>query len=193
MYKQDIFQHTIAVSHRMLSKRPFLEQVKIICQHKPKAFLLREKDLSKNEYAALAQKVFSICQEYEVPCILHTYFEAAKELNCHAIHMPLPLLRIHKNELSGFSKIGTSIHSLEEAKEAQDLGATYCTAGHIFATDCKKDVPPRGLSFLHDVCQHTTIPVYAIGGIQCDPLQIEEVLHCGAKGVCIMSAMMRLD
>lgn len=193
MYKQDIFQHTIAVSHRKLSKRPFLEQVEIVCRHKPKAFLLREKDLSEKEYAVLAQDVLSICKKYQVPCILHTYFAVAQELGCDTIHLPLPLLRTHQNALSAFSKIGTSIHSLEEAKEAQALGATYCTAGHIYTTDCKKDIPPRGLTFLQEVCEHTTIPVYAIGGIQCNPLQIEEVLHCGAKGACIMSAMMQLD
>ena len=32
---------------------------------------------------------------------------------------------------------------LEEAKEAQDLGCTYITAGHIFLTDCKKGLPGR--------------------------------------------------
>lgn len=193
MYKPEMFQNTIAISHRMLSKHPFLEQVEIICQYKPKAFLLREKDLSEAEYAVLAQKVLAICHAYEVPCILHTYFTVAQELGCDAIHLPLPLLRIHKNELPAFSKIGTSVHSLEEAKKAQILGATYCTAGHIYATDCKKDLPPRGLSFLQDICEHTTIPVYAIGGIKCDPIQIEEVLSCGAKGACIMSGMMQLD
>lgn len=35
-------------------------------------------------------------------------------------------------------KIGCSIHSVEEAVEAQNLGASYITAGHIYATDCKK-------------------------------------------------------
>lgn len=193
MYKQDIFQNIIAVSHRKLSKHPFLEQVEIVCHHRPKAFLLREKDLSETEYAVLAQKVLSICHEYQVACILHTYFAVAQELGCDAIHLPLPLLRIHKNNLAAFSKIGTSIHSLEEAKEAETLGVTYCTAGHIYATDCKKDLPPRGLSFLQDVCDHATIPIYAIGGIKCDPIQIEEVLRYGAKGACIMSAMMQLD
>lgn len=37
-------------------------------------------------------------------------------------------------------KIGCSIHSVEEAVEAQKLGASYITAGHIYATDCKKDL-----------------------------------------------------
>lgn len=80
----------------------------------------------------------------------------------------------------------------EEAIEAQKLGATYISAGHIFATDCKKDLPPRGLEFLKEVCNSVTIPVYAIGGIKLSDVQMDEIIKCGAKGGCIMSGMMSL-
>ena len=132
------------------------------------------------------------CQRHNVSCILHTYFRAAKELGCNAIHLPLPLLRAHKEELSSFSHVGTSIHAPAEAEEAEKLGATYITAGHIYATDCKKGLPPRGLTFLEEVCRRVSIPVYAIGGIKINEKQLREVIDCGAKGGCIMSGMMQL-
>ena len=62
------------------------------------------------------------------------------------------------------------------------------SAGHIFATDCKKDLPPRGLEFLKEVCNSVTIPVYAIGGIKLSDVQMDEI----TKGGCIMSGMMSL-
>ena len=77
------------------------------------------------------------------------------------------------------------------ALKAEKLGATYLTAGHIYATDCKKGVPPRGLDFLRNVCEKVNIPVYAIGGIHVGTGQMEEVMKCGAKGGCIMSEMMK--
>ena len=43
--------------------------------------------------------------------------------------------------------IGTSVHAVEEVALAQNLGATYLIAGHIFQTDCKADLKPRGISF----------------------------------------------
>ena len=89
-------------------------------------------------------------------------------------------------------KIGCSIHSVEEGVEAQKLGASYITAGHIYATDCKKGLAPRGLEFLKKVCESVTIPVYAIGGIDVDGTRRDEVKMCGAAGSCIMSGMMRL-
>lgn len=79
--------------------------------------------------------------------------------------------KITDEEKKKFTKIGISIHSVEEAKEAEQLGASYLTAGHIYATDCKRGLPPRGLGFLKEVCREVSIPVYGIGGIKFDEEQ----------------------
>lgn len=86
-------------------------------------------------------------------------------------------------------RIGTSVHSVEEAVRAERLGASYLFAGHIFETDCKKGLAPRGLSFLEEVCKSVSIPVYALGGIndQTEPL----VRKTGAEGACRMSDYMK--
>ena len=91
-----------------------------------------------------------------------------------------------------FQRIGTSVHSVEDAKEAERLGVSYITAGHIYVTDCKKGLAPRGLGFLKDVCSTVNVPVYAIGGIKFDKKQWEELKQKGASGGCIMSGMMEL-
>ncbi len=134
---------------------------------------MREKDLTEKEYKDLAEKVLAICKEYQVPCILHTFYQVAMELPCDGLHLPLPLLRevTAGKSASGrwrekFAKLGTSVHSVEEAIEAEKLGATYITAGHVYATDCKKGLPPRGLLFLREVCEAVDISVYGIGGIK---------------------------
>lgn len=186
------YDHIIAVTNRRLCSRPFDEQLRRVCSCHPKALILREKDLTEEAYTQLAGEVLDICRSYDVTCILHTYPGAARRLGCRSIHMPLPLLRSCHRELSGFDIIGTSVHSPEEALEGETLGATYLTAGHIYATDCKKGVPPRGTDFLRKVCRVTALPVYAIGGIRPDGTQIKEILDCGARGGCIMSGMMRL-
>lgn len=186
------YKNIIAVTNRHLCSRPLPEQIRKICELSPKGIILREKDMSENEYKKLAEEVLSICEEYHVPCMLHTYINTAKELNHPAIHLPLPLLRKYQNELSFFSTIGTSIHSASEVLEAEHLGASYVTAGHIYTTDCKKGLEPRGLGFLCEVTGLARIPVYAIGGIQPGSGQIEEVMRHGADGGCIMSGMMHV-
>ena len=182
----------LAVTNRSLCIRPFPEQLKRVCSISPKAIILREKDLSEADYLTLAENCLTICRSYNVPLILHTHVRAARTLGCSAIHLPLPVLEGSQDKLDGFTDIGVSIHSVEDARRAEALGATYLTAGHIYSTDCKKGLPPRGLDFLQEVCRSVSIPVYAIGGIQIGTGQIRQVMECGAAGGCIMSGMMQL-
>lgn len=187
----------LAVTSRHLCSRPLPAQMERVCSLRPRAVILREKDLEEEEYARLAEEIMKICREHHIPCILHTFIDTARKLNCPAIHLPLALLRKYRNQLDSFTVTGTSIHSVEEAMEAQKLGATYITAGHIYATDCKKGLPPRGTDFLRSVCENVSIPVYAIGGIRLDGMQpdeeqMHEIMECGAAGGCIMSGMMEI-
>ena len=120
----------------------------------------------------MAKEVMNICSRYQVSCILHNFWETAIELECTSVHLPLPVLqKVTDEEKKKFTKIGISVHSVEEAKEAEQLGASYLTAGHIYATDCKKGLLPRGLEFLEEVCKEVNIPVYGIGGIKFDEEQ----------------------
>lgn len=188
----------IAVTNRKLSQRPFLEQIKRVCQLRPEAVILREKDLSETEYAKLAEEVYNITTSYDVRLIIHTYINVAKELGINTVHMSLHNMREYRKEFidnvnkTNNIKTGCSIHSVEEAVEARNMGASYITAGHVYATDCKKGLTPRGLDFLKNVCDSVDIPVYAIGGINIDDGRRKEVKKYGAAGSCIMSGMMKV-
>ena len=180
----------ICITNRKLCSNNFSDQIEMIASAHPKAIVLREKDLSEKEYEQLARQVMQICQKHGTQCILHSFSNVAIALGAEAVHMPLPLLqKMTPQEKSHFQIIGASCHSLEEAKEAQDLGCTYITAGHIFLTDCKKGLPGRGLPFLEEICKTVRIPVYAIGGISSQ--NMESVRKTGAAGACIMSGFMR--
>lgn len=180
----------ICITNRKLCSNNFSDQIEMIASAHPKAIVLREKDLSEKEYEQLARQVMQICQKHGTQCILHSFSNVAIALGAEAVHMPLPLLqKMTPQEKSHFQILGASCHSLEEAKEAQDLGCTYITAGHIFLTDCKKGLPGRGLPFLEEICKAVRIPVYAIGGISSQ--NIESVRKTGAAGACIMSGFMR--
>lgn len=188
----------IAVTNRRLSQRPFLEQIKRVCQLRPEAIILREKDLSETEYAKLAEEVYNITTSYDVRLIIHTYINVARELGINTVHMSLHNMREYRKEFidnvnkTNNIKTGCSIHSVEEAVEARNMGASYITAGHVYATDCKKGLAPRGLDFLKNVCDSVDIPVYAIGGIDIDDGRRKEVKKYGAAGSCIMSGMMKV-
>ena len=178
----------IAVTARRLCPRLLWEQIPYIAQAGIGKVMLREKDLSPDEYAPLAEKVCRACEQCGTTLIIHHFTDTARTLGVKNIHLPLPELT---GELCGeFDRVGTSIHSAEQRREAYELGADYVTAGHIFPTHSKKDLPPRGLAFLSDICRQSPLPVYAIGGIDIDKLP--SIARTGAFGACMMSAAMRL-
>jgi thiamine-phosphate diphosphorylase len=178
----------ILVTNRKLCMDGFLQRIQQLVKGKPDAIMLREKDLNFGEFEDLAEKVKGICDEAQVPLIINQNITVAAELKLQNIHFSISDLRKYQNDLFPFMNIGASVHSLSEAVEAQELGATHLIAGHIFSTDCKKGVPPRGLPFLKEICDSVSIPVFAIGGITKD--RVQDVLETGAKGVCIMSEAM---
>jgi len=178
----------ILVTNRKLCMDDFLLRIQQLATGKPHAIMLREKDLNQGEFEDLAKKVKGICEEVQVPLIINQNITAAVKLKLLNIHFSIGDLRKHQNDLLSFMNIGASVHSLSEAVEAQELGATYLIAGHIFSTDCKKGVPPRGLPFLKEICDSVSIPVFAIGGITKN--RVKDVLETGAIGVSIMSEAM---
>lgn len=181
----------ICVTDRLHCQGNFLERIEQIAKTLPYSIILREKDLQPNEYEQLALEVSRICDRYNVPFVLNSNINAANKIKVSNIHLPMEIYLKHRDELSNFKKIGVSVHSVEEAKLAESMGANHIIAGHIFSTDCKKGVPPRGLGFLRTVCTSVSIPVFAIGGINHN--NINDVLMSGAEGICLMSQLMKCD
>lgn len=193
----------IAVTNRRLCIRPFLQQIENLARDGVDAIVLREKDLPEQEYELLAGKVLSICKKYSVRCILHQNISVARRLGADSLHLSLAAVKeygrqewqavigdIERGERY-FKQIGFSVHSLEELELAQQLGAGYVFYGHVFATDCKKGIAPRGLRALHEICESAKVPVFAIGGISQE--NARQAVEAGASGVCVMSWGMQAD
>ena len=179
----------LCVTNRKLCREDFLARIERIAACHPAGIILREKDMKPEDYKELAAVVMKLCEQHGVKCILHSFSDVAISLQTDAIHMPLHLLReMSQEQKAHFTILGASCHSVEDASEAQALGCTYITAGHVFETDCKKGLPGRGLDFLRKVCATVDIPVYGIGGIDADNIAL--VRDAGASGACLMSSLM---
>lgn len=186
----------IAVTDSATCPRPLPKQIERLAkltELRPQAVILRAKSLDKAAYRTLALQAQQSCKVTGIPLILHSDWQLAHDLGISKLHLPLALLRqISEYERAYFTWLSTSIHSVGEAQEAQALGATVLIAGHIYTTQCKAGLAPRGLGFLQNVCSAVNLPVYAIGGISFDASQHAELQANGARGACVMSAYMRL-
>ncbi len=164
-----------------------MTRIEKIASAKPDRIIFRDKDCGDEEYVKFAFKVLEISDKYGVPCSMYFHPEIFSD-----IHWTMPMLQhIRLSDMNYLHVIGVSVHSVDEAKEAESKGVDYVTAGHIFETSCKPDLAPRGLEFLKQVCESVKIPVYAIGGI--NPHNIRQIVQAGADGACIMSGFMTCE
>ena len=120
----------IFVTNRKLCREDFLTRIERLAQSCPKAVILREKDLSPEEYTRLAAKVMEICRARGTLCILHTFADTAEKLHAAALHLSMDGLRkLDHQQRKKLSVLGASCHSAAEASEAEALGCTYRLQG----------------------------------------------------------------
>lgn len=175
----------ICITNRAICTGDFFETIEKACRTADMV-ILREKDLNEDEYTLTAEKVKNICRKNNTLFCISKFSDVAEKTGCDALQLSYSdFMKYTKKGI----RTGTSVHSLEEAVSAEKAGADFLIAGHIFETDCKKGVPPRGIKFLTEIIENVEIPVYAIGGINSD--NESSVYECGASGVCIMSGYMR--
>lgn len=202
------------VTNRRLSEDFFADVRRVAQSGKADKILLRESDLPEHEYEKLARKTLEIIAECGsgARLILHTHANAASKLGASELHLPFAkfasmsgeratnlrdLVKFDgassdKNEapsicasnLTQKLKIGVSVHSLDQALSAQELGADYVVAGHIFDTPSHALEQGRGLKFLREICENLSIKTYAIGGINFKNLS--EIKQVGAAGAYMM-------
>ena len=197
----------LIISNRKLCKNENLEKQleKIFINYEEKTkfkefqiegVILREKDLLEIDYLKLLKNVEKVVEKNNGKIIIHKNYDILKEKNKNVVGLHLSFetfLNLDENKIENlrqiYGKIGVSVHTLEEAKKSQDLGANYIIVGHIFNTDCKKGLKPKGLDFLKEIAKEIKIEVFAIGGI--DFNNYSEVIKTGVTGVCMMSGLMK--
>ena len=178
----------IAITNRHLVHRDYWDQLEQIVASPVESLVLREKDLSEDEYIDYAKKALSLCNIHGKQCILHNFGRVAVRLHIPRFQCSLDYLKTHTSISYYMSTLGVSVHTAEEAHEAEKLGATYVIAGHVFRTPSKEAYSPIGVSTVKDICNAVSVPVYALGGV--NPTTVGELKAAPVKGVALMSGIM---
>lgn len=182
----------IAITNRKLCAEPLPQRVAKLCDAGIDGVIVREKDLSEAAYAALLREMLAAVRpDQRNTLIVNTFADIARSSGVASVQLSLPQFQEHPEIAREFESVGVSIHSRAEARLAQDLGANYLIAGHIFPTGCKPDLAPRGIAFLREVRAASTIPVLAIGGIDLDTIAATK--QAEADGACLMSGLMTCE
>jgi len=85
--------------------------------------------------------------------------------------------------------IGLSTHNAGQVGEADNLKPDYIGFGPIFKPASKQDHDPVvGVEGLTQARALTSLPMFAIGGIQAE--QVPAVMQAGANGIAVISALL---
>ena len=132
------------VTHRGLCAGDLPQRVGELCRDGIDRVILREKDLTEEEYEVLARQVVEAGGE---AVVLHHFPGVCTRLGVPRLHLSLGELEACPQLRDQVELLGVSVHAPAEAVRAQALGADYATAGHVFDTDCKKACPAGGWPF----------------------------------------------
>jgi thiamine-phosphate pyrophosphorylase len=158
------------------------------------AVQVREKDLGAADLAFVCRRLITPARDAGAMLVVNDRVDVALAVGADAVqrtHASLPVDDIRA--IAGRRlRIGASVHSLQDAIDAQLKGADWVTYGPVYETPSKRPYgPPQGLERLAEVARRVRIPVIAIGGIT--PGRVKEVLATGARGVAAISFILAAD
>lgn len=179
----------LITNRNLVKNNNFMDIIQSSVEGGVDAIILREKDLVFDELMPLALEIKRIVENSKTQLIVNTNIDVAKAIEANGIQVSFNDFMKKKYNYKGI--FGISVHSLEEAIVAAQKGASYLLAGHIFETDCKKGLQPKGIEFIQDIKKNVNIPVIALGGITLD--NVNEVILAGADGIAVMSSIMTSD
>jgi len=158
------------------------------------AVQVREKDLGAADLAFVCRRLRALTLDRQALLIVNDRVDVALAVGADAVQRTSTSLRIEDIRAVADKRlrIGVSVHSLEEAVEAELKGADWVVFGPVYDTPSKRAYgPPQGVARLERVAATVRLPVIAIGGIT--PARVGEVLGAGARGVAAIAAILMAD
>ncbi len=155
------------------------------------AIQLRERDLSARELVILARDVLAMTASRGSQLLINDRIDIALALEGVGVHLrsnSLPV-SVARKMLGTQRLLGVSVHSIEEAVQAEFQGADYVVLGPIYETPSKQAFgPPLGIDVLEKTCRLVRIPIIGIGGVTA--ARAREMRGAGAFGAAVITAIL---
>ena len=182
------FRLYFVTDRKQTANRPLIDVVHAALDGGVRAVQLREKDLEGRELYALAEQLRALTSRYQAHLLVNDRLDVALAVEADGVHLGQNSFSVEDaRRLLGAGKlIGVSTHSRQEITAARR--ADFMVFGPVYYTLSKAAYgEPQGLDRLRAAVAHSTVPVFAIGGIKTE--RVAEVLETGAHGIAMISAL----
>lgn len=157
--------------------------------------LVQYRDKTADDTLRLEQatKLRQLCHAYGALFIINDRVDLALAVDADGVHlgqqdMPIDMAR----QLLGPQRlIGRSTTNSEEMQKAVLEGADYIGVGPVYETPTKANKAAAGLEYVKYAAQNSSIPWFAIGGI--DANNINDVIDAGAERIAVVRALIQAE
>jgi thiamine-phosphate pyrophosphorylase len=185
------FRLLLVTDRHQTNGRPLVPLLRRVLAAAGPAIQIREHDLSAGALVALVREVQAVTAPRNCQLLINDRIDVALGLEGVGVHLrsnSLPVT-IARQLLGAERLLGISVHSIEEAVQAESQGADYIILGPIYETPSKQSFgPPLGIHTLEQACRLVRIPIVGIGGVT--KARVSEMLDAGAFGVAVIRAIL---
>lgn len=156
-------------------------------------FQLREKTLTDRELIARARQVREWTRKAGVMFVVNDRPDIARLVDADGVHLGQDDLPVSaaRRVVGPDMLIGVSTHAIEQVRRAVADGADYIGVGPTFPSKTKQFDAFAGLEFVRQVSEETTLPAFALGGINVG--NVAAVVSAGATRIAVSGAIATAD
>lgn len=153
----------------------------------------RAKGLNDRDLLEQAQRIRRVTRQVNVLFIVNDRPDIARLAEADGVHVgqdDMPVKEARRI-VGPDALIGVSTHSLEQVHGAVLDGASYIGIGPVFPSRTKSVDKIAGLTFVSEALTATTLPAFAIGGI--NEHTIADLAALGARRVAVSQAICQAE
>lgn len=180
-----------AITDRGMIQRSLAEDIAAAIEGGAGMIQLREKNISDEEYTAVAKDALAVCRKMGALLIINDNPHVCVASGADGVHLGQGDMDLKEARalLGEKAIIGATAKTLEQVIDACNSGVDYIGSGAVFGTATKSDAIKLDFDTLKRITELSTVPVYAIGGINRDNIGV--LKNSGIYGVAVVSGVFR--
>jgi 8-oxo-dGTP diphosphatase len=165
-----------------ISEAAFLVRAEAALEAGVRLIQVREKEWSIARRDAFAARVNSLGGRFGARVLLNGDADAARALGCAGVHWTADTL-VAATSRPRDLLVAASCHTHAEVMHASALDVDFVVLGPVLATPTHAGVTPLGWDRFADAVAGTRVPVFALGGLHREDLDI--AIASGAHGIAM--------
>lgn len=166
----------------------FLDILMIHLEQGVQLIQIRAKTLTESEFEILARTIMAKAKDFQSQIVFNTSICMAQKLKMNGIHLTSTLLMSLDNR--PFPQeviISAACHNRVQLQHAETLGVNFVTLSPVLPTQTHPEAEPLGWEPFKQLCQTTTLPVFALGGMSKETLDM--AMQCSAYGIAAIRSL----